>query len=618
MILESSLLGGTPLPNNRCRFVVWAPFVGHIDVHLLGPNERYESLQRDEQGYHSAILEDVPAGTNYFYRLDGERDRPDPASRYQPEGVHGPSQVVDPAAYDWNDSDWSGLPRDELVFYELHVGTFTDEGTFDAAIEHLDGLRDLGITCIELMPVNQFPGARNWGYDGVQIFAVQNSYGGPESLRRLVDACHARGLAIILDVVYNHLGPEGNYLAEYGPYFTDRYKTPWGAALNFDDRESDEVQRFYIENALGWIRDYHLDGFRLDAIHAIMDQRPRPFLRDMASAVRYLAGRQGRTVHIIAESNMNDPRVIYPAKFGGLGLDAEWNDDFHHALHALLTGEDTGYYHDYGSFSDLVKALRAGFVYTGQHMSFRGRGHGDVPRLYNGDNFVVFAQNHDQIGNRALGDRLSTMIPFEMEKVVAALVILSPYLPLFFMGEEYGERAPFPYFVDHGDPGLIEAVRAGRAREFRSFSWQGKLLDPASSETFNMAKLDRRRLQEPRHRALYDLHRELLRLRRSTAALANLDMNEMEISSIDSNRILLMCRLHATGDVCCAFNLGDNEATFELPAGAGSWRLVLDTADGKSTGPGSRLQATPKSPDSACEIPILGMSCAVYVASNPQ
>ncbi len=617
MILESSLLGATPLSNNRCRFIVWAPFVRHIDVHLLGPNERYESLQRDEQGYHSAILEDVPAGTNYFYRLDGERDRPDPASRFQPEGVHGPSQVVDPAAYDWDDSDWSGLPRDELVFYELHVGTFTDEGTFDAAIEHLDGLRDLGITCIELMPVNQFPGVRNWGYDGVQIFAVQNSYGGPDGLRRLVDACHARGLAIILDVVYNHLGPEGNYLAEYGPYFTDRYRTPWGAALNFDDRESDEVQRFYIENALGWVRDYHLDGFRLDAIHAIMDQRPRPFLREMASAVRDLAGRQGRTVHIIAESNMNDPRVINPAKFGGLGLDAEWNDDFHHALHALLTGEDTGYYHDYGSFSDLVKALRAGFVYTGQHMSFRGRGHGDVPRLYDGDNFVVFAQNHDQIGNRALGDRLSTMIPFEMQKAVAALVILSPYLPLFFMGEEYGERAPFPYFVDHGDPDLIEAVRAGRAREFRSFDWQGELLDPASPETFNMAKLDRRRLQEPRHRALFDLHRELLRLRRNTPALANLDMSEMVISSIDSNRILLMCRHHATGDVCCAFNIGDKAATFELPIGAGSWRLVLDTADGKWTGPGSRLQATLISPDNA-EITILGMSCAVYVASNPQ
>jgi maltooligosyltrehalose trehalohydrolase len=615
VILESSLLGATPFPNNRCRFIVWAPFVERIDVHLLGQNERYEPLERDEQGYHSAILDDVPTGTNYFYRLDGEWDRPDPASRFQPEGVHGPSQVVDPSAFDWADASWSGLPRAELVFYELHVGTFTEHGTFDAAIEHLDGLRDLGITCIELMPVNQFPGARNWGYDGVQIFAVQNSYGGPDGLRRLVDACHARGLAIILDVVYNHLGPEGNYLAEYGPYFTDRYKTPWGAALNFDDRESDEVQRFYIENALSWIRDYHLDGFRLDAIHAIMDQRPRPFLREMAGAVRDLAGRQGRTVHIIAESNMNDPRVVNPAKFGGLGLDAEWNDDFHHALHAHLTGEDTGYYHDYGSFSDLVKALRAGFVYTGQHMSFRGRGHGDVPRLYDGDNFVIFAQNHDQIGNRARGDRLSTMIPFEMQKVVAALVILSPYLPLFFMGEEYGEEAPFPYFVDHGDLDLIEAVRAGRAREFRSFNWQGELLDPASPETFNMAKLDRRRLLEPRHRALYDLHRDLLRLRRSTPALSNLDMNEMEISSIDSEHIILMVRSHATGDVCCAFNIGDEAATCELPVSAGSWRLVLDTASDQWTGPGSDLTDIIES-DGNVELILQAMSCAVFVQAD--
>ncbi len=615
MIHQPSRLGATPLPDSRCCFIVWAPFVDKIDVHLLGRNERYEPLERDARGYHSATLEGVPAGTNYLYRLDGGQERPDPTSRYQPEGVHGPSQVVDPEAFDWTDDGWPGLARKNLVFYELHAGAFTDEGAFDAVIPHLDGLKDLGITCIELMPVNQFPGARNWGYDGVQIFAVQNSYGGPEGLRRLVDACHARGMAVILDVVYNHLGPEGNYLGEYGPYFTDKYSTPWGSALNFDDVDSDEVQRFYIENALQWIRDYHLDGFRLDAIHAIYDQRPRPFLREMASAIHDLAADLGRRVHVIAESNMNDPRVVNPGKFGGLGLDAEWNDDFHHAVHALLTGEDTGYYHDYGSFEDLVKAMRAGFVYTGQHMSFRGRGHGDVPWLYDGNNFVVFAQNHDQIGNRARGDRLSTLIPFELQKTVAALVTLSPYLPLFFMGEEYGETNPFPYFVDHGDPDLIEAVRKGRAAEFESFAWQGEILDPAASETFEMAKLDREKLDNPKHRALYELHRELLRLRRETPALANLKLRDMTVNGIDAQRILQMCRLHATGDVNCAFNLGQDEASIRLPCASGRWRLVLNTADTDWVGPGSDLPTILES-DGSIEMALPAMSCAVYVLDN--
>lgn len=615
MTRQPARLGAMPLPDNRCQFVVWAPFIEQVDVHLLGPDERYETLERDEQGYHLAILDDVPAGTNYYYRLEGERERPDPTSRYQPEGVHGPSQVVDPGAFGWTDANWPGLARRDLVFYELHTGTFTDEGTFDAVIPHLDGLKDLGITCIELMPVNQFPGARNWGYDGVQIFAVQNSYGGPDGLRRLVDACHARGMAIILDVVYNHLGPEGNYLGEYGPYFTDKYLTPWGSALNFDDVHSDHVQRFYTENALHWIRDYHLDGFRLDAIHAIYDQRPRPFLREMASAVHDLGGDLRRRVHVIAESNMNDPRVVNPGKFGGLGLDAEWNDDFHHAVHALLTGEDTGYYHDYGSFGDLVKAVRSGFVYTGQHMSFRGRGHGDVPWLYDGDNFVIFAQNHDQIGNRARGERISTLLPFELQKAVAALVTLSPYLPLFFMGEEYGETNPFPYFVDHGDADLIEAVRKGRASEFESFDWQGEILDPASPETFRMAKLEREKLDNPQHRALYELHRELLRLRRETPALASLKMRDMMVNAIDAKRILHMCRLHATGDVNCAFNFGQDVASVRLPFAPGRWCLVLNTEDSDWAGPGSDLPGTLES-DGTIEITLPAMCCAVFALDD--
>ncbi|CAN5564182.1 malto-oligosyltrehalose trehalohydrolase [soil metagenome] len=612
MIRQPSPLGATPLPDNRCRFTVWAPFCQRVEVHITGESERFVVLDRDKRGYHTGILDDVPAGTDYFYRLDGERDRPDPVSKHQPEGVHGPSRVVDPDAFDWTDAAWSGLPRKDLVFYELHTGTFTDEGTFDAVIPHLDGLHDLGITCIELMPVNQFPGERNWGYDGVQLFAVQHSYGGPDGLRRLVDACHERGMAIILDVVYNHLGPEGNYLGEFGPYFTGKYSTPWGPAVNYDDRDSDEVHRFFLENALHWIRDYHFDGFRLDAIHAIYDQRPQPFLRKLGQAVHELGGDLGRTVHVIAESNMNDPRVINPAQFGGLGLYAEWNDDFHHALHASLTGEDTGYYRDYGGFNDLVKAIQSGFVYTGQHMSLRGRGHGDFPRLYEGDNFVVFAQNHDQIGNRARGDRLSTMIPFEMQKAVVGLVILSPYLPLFFQGEEYGETRPFPYFVDHGDPDLIEAVREGRAREFRSFDWEGEILDPASPDTFQLARLNRDALDDPAHRAIYDVHRTLLRLRKTHPALADLDMQQMEISASEADRVLVIYRRHATGDVCCAFNFGRDPATVHLSLNAGRWIRAFDSSGTEWSGSGSDLPESVET-NGEVEMTLPAMSCAVYI-----
>ncbi len=557
----------------------------------------------------------MSSGSRYFYRLDGGNECPDPASRFQPEGVHGPSEVTDPEAFAWTDDGWRDIPRSELVFYELHIGTFSDEGTFDGAIPHLDRLRDLGITCIEIMPVNQFPGARNWGYDGVQLFAAQNSYGGPDGLRRLVDACHARGFAVILDVVYNHLGPEGNYLGQFGPYFTDRHQTPWGAAINFDDRDSDEVQRFFMENALHWITDYHFDGFRLDAIHAIQDHRPRPFLRKMAHAVHAWGERERRFVHVIAESNMNDPRVVNPARFGGFGLDAEWNDDFHHALHTLLTDENTGYYHDYQGFSDLARAVREGFVYTGEHMAFRGRGHGDAPHLYEGDNFVIFAQNHDQIGNRAIGDRLSTMISFEAQKAVAGLVTLLPYLPLLFMGEEYGETSPFPYFVDHGDPALIDAVRRGRRREFKSFGWHGELPDPAAKETFEQAKLDRDKLSQPAHAALYDLYRELLGLRRQHPALSALSIRDMDLTTYHEERILFTRRRHATGDACCAFSFGDDAASCLVPIPGGNWRLAISSAEERWAGTGSNLPLRITS-QGELTLTIPPNSCCVYIQEH--
>jgi maltooligosyltrehalose trehalohydrolase len=429
-------LGARPRPDGSCRFRVWAPYAGSVDLRLVQPEELVVSMEQDARGFFDVTVPDVRAGARYLFRLDGDLERPDPASRSQPEGVHGPSEVVDPTAFDWTDGAWFGHALADYVIYELHVGTFTDEGTFDAIIPHLDGLRDLGVTMIELMPVAQFPGARNWGYDGVALFAVQDSYGGPDGLRRLVDACHARGLGVILDVVYNHLGPEGNYLRDFGPYFTDHYSTPWGDAVNFDRAGSDQVRAFFVENALHWLDEYHVDAFRLDAVHAIFDQSATHFLEEYTTAVHEYAERAGRRVAVIAESDLNDARLIRSREAGGYGMDAQWTDDFHHALHALLTGERDGYYRDYGSAAHLARAMSRGFVLTGQYSEYRDRRHGASHGLADGRRFVVCSQNHDQVGNRALGDRLSTNLDLAQLKLAAGAILLTPFTPMLFMGEE--------------------------------------------------------------------------------------------------------------------------------------------------------------------------------------
>ena len=451
--MRSITLGAIPGENGRCCFRVWAPRAEKVEVRLVAPQERLLPLKKAEAGYFHGVLERVEPGARYFYRLDGTRERPDPASRFQPEGVHGPSQVIEPD-FPWTDQGWCGLGLPAYVIYEIHVGAFTPAGTFEAVIPHLAELKELGITALELMPVAQFPGRRNWGYDGVFPYAVQNSYGGPAGLKRLVDACHRHGLAVILDVVYNHLGPEGNYLGDYGCYFTDRYRTPWGEAVNFDGPHSDEVRRFFIENALYWIGDCHIDALRLDALHAIFDQSPQPFLAELAEAVHAQAEGLNRRVHLMAESDLNDVRLIRPPELGGYGLDAHWNEDFHHALHTLLTGEQGGYYEDFGRLAQLAKAFREGFVYSGQYSPYRRRRHGSSSRGLPGQRFIVFAQNHDQVGNRLLGDRLTRLVSFEALKLAAGAMILSPFLPLLFMGEEYGEVAPFHYFISHSDPAV--------------------------------------------------------------------------------------------------------------------------------------------------------------------
>ena len=581
-------LGADYLENGGCQFSVWAPLAEKVEVHITAPQERFVPLQRDSLGYHRAVIEEVRPGSLYLYRLDGLKERPDPASRFQPSDVHSASQVVEPY-FPWEDDCWRGLLLHDYIAYELHVGTFTPEGTFEAIVRHLDELKELGVTAIELMPVAQFPGSRNWGYDGVYPFAVQNSYGGPQGLKLLVNACHLKGLAVVLDVVYNHLGPEGNYLADFGPYFTDRYQTPWGRAINFDGPDSDEVRRFFIENALYWIEEFHIDALRLDALHAILDISPYPFLQELAAWVHEESERHNRRVYLMAESDLNDARLLRSPELGGYGLDAQWNDDFHHCLHTLLTNEQTGYYRDFGQLSQLVKAFREGFVYSGDYSLYRRRRHGISSRDIPAPRFVVFAQNHDQVGNRMQGDRLSQLVDFEGLKLAAAVVLLSPFVPLLFMGEEYGETAPFQYFVSHSEPALIEAVRRGRRQEFAAFRWQSETPDPQDEATFQRAKLNHQLRQEGNHRVLWKFYRELIRLRQEIPALSRLSKESLEAVGYEQDRVLFLRRWTEDEEALMMCNFGDSETWVPLPIPAGSWQKQLDTADRRWNGPGSLL-----------------------------
>ena len=585
---KESRLGATYLGNGRCQFIVWAPVIQKVEVHIVSPKELIVPLARGAQGYHQAIVEGVETGCLYFYRLDSEKERPDPASRFQPRGVHGPSQVLD-SHFPWEDQNWPGLPLEEYIVYELHVGTFTKEGTFDAIILYLDELKDLGITAVELMPVGQFPGNRNWGYDGAYPFAVQDSYGGPEGLKRLVNACHQKKLGVILDVVYNHLGSEGNYIADFGQYFTDRYKTPWGAALNFDGPHSDEVRRFFIENAIYWLTEFHIDALRLDALHAILDISSYPFLEELAMAFHEQAAGVKRQAYLIAESAANDARIVKPRELGGYGLDAQWNDDFHHSLHVLLTDEQTGYYQDFGQLQHLAKAFQEGFVYSGQYSCYRQRRHGVSSKDIPAHRLVVFAQNHDQVGNRMNSERLSHLAPFEVLKLAAGIVLLSPFIPLLFMGEEYGETAPFPYFVSHSEPDLVEAVRKGRQDEFATFQWQGELPDPQDEATYSQAKLNHHLRRDGQHRVLLQFYKQLIQLRKETPALACLSKDNMDIRAIEEHKLLFLHRWKGDNEVMALFNLNNNQTSVTLPIPVGRWRKRLDSAEKHWQGKGSTV-----------------------------
>lgn len=572
-------LGATLVGPSTVRFRVWAPQVNSLGVRLLDNHAKAHPLTQREHGYWEGNVSPVSAGTRYRFILNDGLERPDPVSRFQPEGVHGPSEVCDPRAFQWTDHQWKGLSLDQFIIYELHTGTFTSEGTFDAIISRLSYLRDeVGITAIELMPVAQFPGTRNWGYDGAYLFAPQASYGGPESLKRLVNACHAHGLAVVLDVVYNHLGPEGNYLGDFGPYFTNRYSTAWGPGMNFDGCDSDAVRHFVISNAVYWITEYHIDALRLDAIHGIFDFSAKHLLQELGEAVHHAAKHLGRQVPIIAESDLNDSRVISPSHKSGYGLDAQWNDDFHHALHCLLTKEARGYYQDFGKLDQLATALETGFVFSGQYCQFRHRRHGNSSKGTKPTQFVVYAQNHDQIGNRAQGDRLSTMVPFPALKVAAAGVLLSPNIPLLFMGEEYGEANPFLYFIDHGDPGLIEAVRQGRRAEFASFGWQ-ETSDPYNHETIERSRLAPNFETNQRHRALLNWHQTLISLRKSNPVLGPAKTaSTMKTWSYPKPQILIIQREGQSvppAFILLGFNKEATTLTIKKPLG--NWQLCLDS-----------------------------------------
>jgi maltooligosyltrehalose trehalohydrolase len=605
--------GAMTRSDGSARFSVWAPRVESIALLLArGGVTTVHEMERGEHGLHEVSVTEVPPGSDYLYRLDGDRDRPDPISRCQPFGVHGPSRLIDPGSFAWSDSNWAGLQTSDLIIYEVHVGTFSSEGTFDAVVERLPYLRDLGITAIELMPVAQFPGYRNWGYDGVHPYAPQMSYGGPDGLRRLVDAAHGLGLAVHLDVVCNHLGPEGNYLDEFGPYFTDRYSTPWGRAINFDGPDSDEVRRYFIDNALYWITEYHIDGLRLDAVHAIFDFGARHILEELAAAVHAQTAALGRHVQVIAESDLNDPRLVRSRDAGGYGLDATWSDDFHHAIHAAFTGERNGYYVDFGGVEQIAKTLRDRFALDGRYSRYRRRRHGapasDVPA----DRIVAFVQNHDQVGNRAQGERLSALTTFEQRKLAAALLLLSPYVPVLFMGEEYGELHPFFYFVDHGDSELNQAVRRGREREFAAFGWSTLPPDPAAEDTFQRSRIDPAQAESSPHSELIRLYRDLIRQRRSEpllrpgAAAGDVDY--------DGQAGWLVSRFHtAENDVVALFNCSGELAAASPGMRAGRWRRRIATDDAYYGGGGTRSPSQlAVAADQPARIELAGYSAALY------
>ncbi|HTV40628.1 MAG TPA: malto-oligosyltrehalose trehalohydrolase [Candidatus Sulfotelmatobacter sp.] len=549
------------------KFAVWAPLPHKVEIQFDG---KLLPMRRAGGGWWTAEVSEAKPGDRYGFVLDGAGPFPDPRSASQPDGVHKLSQVVNENAFYWTDRNFQAPPLASAIIYELHIGTFTLQGTFLAAIERLDHLVALGVTHVELMPVVEFSGDHGWGYDGVDLFAPHHAYGSPDDLKKLVAACHARGLAVILDVVYNHLGPSGNYLAKYGPYFTKKFASPWGEGINFDGPDSGEVRRFFCDNALMWLRDFHFDALRLDAIHGILDTSAIHILEQLELEMERLSAQLGRHLALIPESDLNDPRLLWPRERGGFQLAAQWSDDFHHTLHTVLTGQRTGYYSDYGTLAALAKALRHAFVYDGVFSEHRRRVHGRSTDGLSGHRFLGYLQNHDQVGNRARGERSSHLMSLGKLKIGAALVLASPFLPMLFQGEEWGASTPFFYFTDYQEPELANAVREGRCREFAAFGWKPEdTADPQARETFEQSKLKWDEVSKSPHADILDWHKRLIQLRRAEADLSDGELTNVQVTFDEKERWLVMKR----GRVSVVCNL--SERPQRIPIGNGTWKILM-------------------------------------------
>lgn len=602
-------IGAIYLGDGKCSFVVWAPRRREVALDIVEPVSRRVAMRKDHLGYWKVDVENVFPGSRYFFVLDGLDRRPDPASFFQPLGVHGPSEVVNHAAFLWSDGGWQGNSLPKMIIYELHVGTFTPEGKFESVIDRLDDLVDLGVNTIEIMPIAQFPGERNWGYDGAYLYAAQNSYGGPAGFKKLVDACHKKGLSLILDVVYNHLGPEGNYLRDFGPYFTDKYKTPWGSAVDFEGFYRDGVRDFFVRNMLSWFENYHVDGLRLDAIHGIYDRSEKHILQELSEEALEFSAKRGRSFYLIAESDLNESKVIRIRELGGYGIDAQWCDDFHHILHVLLTGEQDGYYMDFHSLRDLKKSMTQGYIYSGQYSQYRDAPHGDLTSGLPAYQFVVCSQNHDQVGNRMGGERLSELVCFQRLKLAASIVLTSPYIPLLFMGEEYGEAAPFMYFVDHSDPGLIRATAEGRKKEFASFITRKTFYEPHAPETFAASKLRWEKRAREKHGTLLEFYKALIRLRKELPCLAWLDNEHLEITVSSGDNIAYWYRWHRESRIFCIASFNKEEVKFSPDIEPGRWKKLLDSSLTRWMGPGSSM---PEALEKKSELIIQPFSFILY------
>lgn len=554
------------------EFSIWAPLANKMAVQVNG---EAHPMERTKRGWWSVEL-DVPWGTDYGFLIDNDTTPyPDPRGLLLPNGVHGLSRLYDQKAYEWNDLNWQGPPLTGGVVYEMHIGTFTKEGTFDSAIERLPYLADLGVTHLEIMPIGEFPGEFGWGYDGVALFAVTENYGGPDGLKRFVDACHKHNLAVVLDVVYNHFGPVGNYANKFGPYLTGNHRTPWGDAVNFEEGGSDVVRRFFCDNALMWMRDYHIDGLRLDAVHEYMDRSAIHFMEQLSSEVDILSSTLDRRLILIAESDLNDPKIVTPREAGGYGMDAQWSDDFHHSLFTILHKNQAGmgYYDDFGSMEDLAKSLKEVFVYDGIYSSYRHRKHGRPVARLSAHHFLGFIQNHDQIGNRAVGDRIEHIIGMPRAKVAAAIVLLAPFIPMLFQGEEYAADTPFQYFAHHDDPEMARAVSDGRKKDFAAFGWDpDEVPDPERRETFERSKLDWDEIHVGKHAEMLDWTKRLIHFRRCSPSLNDGDLAHIRVKFSEEKRWLLMTR----GDVRLVCNLGTELHRCPVPE---DHRLVMQSSE---------------------------------------